>query len=75
MVFSGNALLTIWPKATNIARRLIFGMSTHVNVESTSVKNYGSSCFRFPVIDTCHIFVLKHINLTVRPKKVMKVGD
>ena len=70
MVFSRNALLTIRPETTNIARRLIFGMSTHVNIESTYVKNYGSSFFRFPVINTCHIFGLKHVNLTVRPKKV-----
>ena len=69
VVFSRNALLTIWPKTINIARGLIFGMTTHVNIESTYVKNYGSSFFSFPVIDTCHIFCLKHVNLTVWPKK------
>ena len=70
MVFSRNALLTIWPKTTNIARGLIFGMSTHVNIESTYVKNYGPSIFSFPIIDTCYIFGLKPVNLTVWPKKV-----
>ena len=45
-------------------------MSTHVNIESTYVKNYGPSIFSFPIIDTCYIFGLKHVNLTVWPKKV-----
>ena len=70
MVFSRNALLAIWQKTTNIVMGLIFGMSTHVNIESTYVKNYLSSFFHFPVINIYHNFGLKHVNLTVWPKKM-----
>ena len=70
MVFSRNALLTIWQKTTDVVKGLIFGMSTHVNIESTYVKKYRSSFSRFPVIDIYHSFGLKHVKLTIWPKKL-----
>ena len=59
----------------NETRGLMYCMNTHINIANVHARNRWSSIFHFPVIDTYHIFCLKHIILTLQPKKMNEVRE